>query len=223
MGQNERRSHRYLRTVVSSSTSKQYSAFERTRDIFISLVSTTLTGIARHCTTRPETKSDFIMHGIKLFTVAAFASSNGIVNNNNDKFHNRAVILTMQRPVVVNDINVVDVDVNADAYDTVIFGRRKALQTILMGATAAAAVSQPSASWALDMDAFANAQIDADKKNCNPKIDPKCAPKMTEAEALCKYGQSGNARADACKKFKQEGGTLPSATKEKSLGGAYAI
>jgi hypothetical protein len=46
---------------------------------------------------------------------------------------------------------------------------------------------------------------------------------MTADEALCKYGQSGNARAEACKKFKQAGGDLPSPTKEKSLGGAYAI
>jgi hypothetical protein len=46
---------------------------------------------------------------------------------------------------------------------------------------------------------------------------------MTSDEALCKYGQSGNARAEACKKFKQTGGELPSVSKEKSLGGAYAI
>jgi rhodanese-related sulfurtransferase len=83
-----------------------------------------------------------------------------------------------------------------------------------------ALTGMPSVFRALDMDAFANAQIEADKKGCNPKIDPKCAPKMTEAAALCKYG---NARAEACKKFKQEGGELPNATKEKSLGGAYAI
>jgi hypothetical protein len=51
-----------------------------------------------------------------------------------------------------------------------------------------ALTGMPSVSRALDMDAFANAQIEADKKGCNPKIDPKCAPKMTEAAALCKYG-----------------------------------
>jgi hypothetical protein len=88
---------------------------------------------------------------------------------------------------------------------------------------AAAAIPEGRA-WALDMDAFMNAELDNDKKRCNPKFDPKCAPKLTSEEALCKYGQSGDARAEACKKFKQQGGKLPTtATKERSLGGAYAI
>jgi len=81
-----------------------------------------------------------------------------------------------------------------------------------------------SAANALDMDAFANSQLEADEKNCNPKVDPKCAPPMTKDEALCKYGQSGEARGDACKRVKQAGGSLPSAKPQgKSLGGAYAM
>jgi hypothetical protein len=85
------------------------------------------------------------------------------------------------------------------------------------------AATFPFVSSALDYDAFTNSELDKDTKNCNPKVDPKCAPKMTQDEALCKYGQSGNARGEACKRFKASGGQLPTSTKERSLGGAYAI
>lgn len=55
-------------------------------------------------------------------------------------------------------------------------------------------------------------------------MDPKCIPKLTQDEALCKYGQSGDARGDACKRVKQGGGSLPSGKPQgKSLGGAYAM
>jgi len=74
------------------------------------------------------------------------------------------------------------------------------------------------------MDAFMNSQLESDTKNCDPKRDPKCIPKLSADEALCKYGQSGNARGEACKRVKQAGGTLPSAQPQgKSLGGAYAM
>ena len=67
-------------------------------------------------------------------------------------------------------------------------------------------------------------QIESDTKNCNPKLDRKCIPKLNSDEALCKYGQSGDARGEACKRVKAAGGTLEKAKpKEKSLGGAYAM
>lgn len=102
------------------------------------------------------------------------------------------------------------------------FGRRQAMQ-ILLGGTGAFIAS--GAANALDMDAFVNAQIENDTKNCDPKRDPKCIPKLTADEALCKYGQAGNARGEACKRFKSGGGVLPAAgaTKVKSPGGAYAM
>jgi len=65
--------------------------------------------------------------------------------------------------------------------------------------------------------------LEADKKNCNPKLDPKCAPKLSADEAMCQYGQSGEARGEACKRVKAAGGKMPSVKKEKSLGGAYAM
>eukprot|EP00542_Grammatophora_oceanica_P014157 CAMPEP_0194036824 /NCGR_PEP_ID=MMETSP0009_2-20130614/9189_1 /TAXON_ID=210454 /ORGANISM="Grammatophora oceanica, Strain CCMP 410" /LENGTH=147 /DNA_ID=CAMNT_0038678743 /DNA_START=130 /DNA_END=573 /DNA_ORIENTATION=+ len=102
-------------------------------------------------------------------------------------------------------------------------GRRQALQKLFGSSLALIAVAAP-ASQALDMDAFASGQLESDQKNCDPKRDPKCIPKLTADEALCKYGQSGNARSEACKKVRAAGGDLPSAKPQgKSLGGAYAM
>lgn len=99
--------------------------------------------------------------------------------------------------------------------------RRELLTASVFGAIAVAA---PAAVLALDMDAFANGQIEADTKNCDPKKDPKCIPKLSADEALCKYGQSGNARGEACRRVKAAGGEMPSAKPQgKSLGGAYAM
>jgi len=177
------------------------------------------------------------MHGMKLLVTALATSSNSINNNYNGYNGNRLVISHQQQQQKRSSNNVggtsfMPLAMNMGSIDTVdegdtgvIFGRRKALQSIFGSAAVAVAAAGGTASVsnALDMDAFANAQIEADTKNCDPKRDPKCAPKMSQAEGLCKYGQSGNARAEACKKFKEEGGTLPNVTKEKSLGGAYAI
>mmetsp|Transcript_24806 Transcript_24806/g.68374 ORF Transcript_24806/g.68374 Transcript_24806/m.68374 type:complete len:149 (+) Transcript_24806:114-560(+) len=92
------------------------------------------------------------------------------------------------------------------------------------GAFAAAIAFTPVvAANALDMDAFANAQIESDIKNCDPKRDPKCIPKLNADEALCKYGQSGSARGDACKRVKAAGGDISQKSQGKSLGGAYAM
>ena len=63
-----------------------------------------------------------------------------------------------------------------------------------------------------------------DTKNCDPKLDRKCAPKMNDTEALCKYGQGGKARAAACMKLRESGAEVPvAAPAGKSLGGAYAM
>ena len=84
-------------------------------------------------------------------------------------------------------------------------------------------ISVPTISNALDFDAFEKGLVESDTKNCNPKLDPKCIPKLTPDEALCQYGKSGQARGEACMRVKQAGGKLPGVTKEKSLGGAYAM
>ena len=107
----------------------------------------------------------------------------------------------------------------------------------------------PCHALALDMDAFVNSELASDKAACNPKLDPKCAPKMSEDEAMCKvrvegastepglalisranfspcsqYGQSGEKRGEACKRYKAaSGASLGGGGKVKSLGGAYAM
>jgi len=103
--------------------------------------------------------------------------------------------------------------------------RRQALQSLLSVGTSLAFVgSSTPAANALDMDAFVNSQLEADTKNCDPKRDPKCKPELTKDEALCKYGQSGEARGEACKRVKAAGGTLAKpGSGGKSLGGAYAM
>jgi hypothetical protein len=87
----------------------------------------------------------------------------------------------------------------------------------------AAGTFMPTMSNALDFDAFEKGLVESDTKNCNPKTDPKCIPKLTPDEALCQYGKSGQARGEACQRVKNAGGKLPEVTKVKSLGGAYAM
>lgn len=104
----------------------------------------------------------------------------------------------------------------------VVTSRRNALKK--SGVLAVAIAFAPTvAANALDMDAFANAQIEADIKNCDPKRDPKCIPKLNADEALCKYGQSGTKKSEACRRVKAAGGDISQAPQGKSLGGAYAM
>mmetsp|Transcript_8247 Transcript_8247/g.12135 ORF Transcript_8247/g.12135 Transcript_8247/m.12135 type:complete len:133 (-) Transcript_8247:297-695(-) len=94
-------------------------------------------------------------------------------------------------------------------------GRREAF-SLLGGAAFMAAMNVPQVN-ALDMDAFANAQLAADAEKKVEKLNPD--------EALCKYGQGGTtARTEACKRVKAAGGQLPGKSAPvKSLGGAYAM
>mmetsp|Transcript_11335 Transcript_11335/g.27180 ORF Transcript_11335/g.27180 Transcript_11335/m.27180 type:complete len:144 (+) Transcript_11335:121-552(+) len=108
------------------------------------------------------------------------------------------------------------------ATNTIDDSRRNALKKVAT-VTFAVAFAPAVAANALDMDAFANAQIEADIKNCDPKLDPKCIPKLNADEALCKYGQSGTKKSEACKRVKAAGGDVSQAPQGKSLGGAYAM
>ena len=100
--------------------------------------------------------------------------------------------------------------------------RRAALATV--AGASLAFLRPPTPANALDMDAFANSELDKDQKNCNPKVDPKCAPPMSPDEAMCKYGQSGDARGEACRRFKATGGSLAKPGQAgMSPGGAYAM
>ena len=75
---------------------------------------------------------------------------------------------------------------------------------------ASSSVSYSPPSNALDIDSFENSLLEQDTTQCNPKLDPKCIPKLTPDEALCKYGVPGaDARTDACKRVRDAGGQLP--------------
>lgn len=106
-------------------------------------------------------------------------------------------------------------------------GRRRALSAFAAGGSwafmANNGVAKPPKANALDIESFMKDEIDSDTKNCNPKSDPKCKPELSADQALCQYGQSGNARGEACKRVKAAGGDLPKANQGKSLGGAYAM
>lgn len=136
------------------------------------------------------------MRGIKFLSMTALAANKGALQ--------RPSSSTAEKPLIVEEP---------------LLGRRAAFQSMMLGA----AMLAPTVSNALDMDAFMNSELDSDTKNCDPKRDPKCIPKLTADEAMCKYGQSGDLRGEACKRVKSGGGKLPSGTKEKSLGGAYAM
>lgn len=140
------------------------------------------------------------MRGLKLLATSALAA------NKNSMSRQVNGVQKIEQPLTTDDQ---------------VFGRRKALLQFLAAGTVAASV--PQSAFGLDMDAFMNSELDKDIKNCDPKKDPKCIPKLTSDEALCKYGQSGDARGEACKRVKAAGGALPGAKKERSLGGAYAI
>ena len=102
--------------------------------------------------------------------------------------------------------------------------RRNFINNISKVATGALVVGITSSTAnALDFDSFANSEIESDTKSCDPKRDPKCIPKLSEDEALCQYGSSGEARGEACLRVRKAGGKLPEVKKEKSLGGAYAM
>lgn len=98
--------------------------------------------------------------------------------------------------------------------------RREMLATSVCGALALS----PLAANALDFESFENSQIEADVKNCDPKRDPKCVPKLSADEALCQFGQQGGRdRTEACKRVRAAGGKVVSQPQGKSLGGAYAM
>lgn len=68
---------------------------------------------------------------------------------------------------------------------------------VAAAAAAIVATTTPDASLALDMDAFASSQISS-TESCNEAVDKRCAPKLTEDQALCKYGYPSKTTGEAC-------------------------
>lgn len=73
----------------------------------------------------------------------------------------------------------------------------------------------PHPSQALDIDAFIQNELDSEV--CNNRVDKKCISKvkMSDDEALCKFGQPGKSRGDACVR-------IGVSTSSKTIGGVDA-
>jgi hypothetical protein len=65
---------------------------------------------------------------------------------------------------------------------------------VAVGASVLATNSQSSV--ALDMDAFAQKELSSEK--CDERTDKKCQPKLTEDQALCRFGQPSKETGAAC-------------------------
>lgn len=98
--------------------------------------------------------------------------------------------------------------------------RREIINIFTKATVGAVLIGTAAESNALDMDSFENSLIEKDTTECNSK-DPKCIPKLTADEALCKYGVSGaDERTKACRRVRDAGGQLPGSKKgERSTSG----
>ena len=98
--------------------------------------------------------------------------------------------------------------------------RREIINIFTKSTIGALLIGTSTESNALDMDSFENSLIEKDTTECNSK-DPKCIPKLTADEALCKYGVSGaDERTKACRRVRDAGGQLPGSKKgERSTQG----
>ena len=65
--------------------------------------------------------------------------------------------------------------------------RREIINIFTKATVGAVLIGTAAESNALDMDSFENSLIEKDTTECNSKLDPKCIPKLTADEALCKY------------------------------------
>jgi hypothetical protein len=59
-------------------------------------------------------------------------------------------------------------------------------------------IAAPTAAMALDMDAFINKELESTTTSCDEKINKKCRPKLSDDEALCRFGSPSKATGEAC-------------------------
>jgi hypothetical protein len=83
------------------------------------------------------------------------------------------------------------------AYSSKQLSRRSFFVAPIAVSTAAMAlVAVPTAAMALDMDAFINKELES--TTCDEKINKKCQPKLSDDEALCRFGSPSKATGEAC-------------------------
>lgn len=81
--------------------------------------------------------------------------------------------------------------------------RRLFLSTVTTDSILLTVGTQQSAR-ALDMDAFIQKELALSKNdsNCDDRVDKKCQRKMSDDEALCRFGQPSQATGEACVRAK---------------------
>jgi hypothetical protein len=57
-------------------------------------------------------------------------------------------------------------------------------------------VSSAAPAFALDIDSFVQKELD--NETCNDKTNKKCKAKLSEDEALCRFGQPSTQTGEAC-------------------------
>ena len=78
--------------------------------------------------------------------------------------------------------------------------RRLFLSTLATDSLLWTVVGTPQSAGALDMDAFVAKELALSNKdsNCDDRVDKKCQRKMSDDEALCRFGQPSQATGEAC-------------------------
>ena len=59
-------------------------------------------------------------------------------------------------------------------------------------------IAAPTAAMALDMDAFMNKELEMDSTVCDERTNKRCQPKLSDDEALCRFGSPSKGTGEAC-------------------------
>lgn len=107
------------------------------------------------------------------------------------------VVLTILSSSVVTEVKAWSAS-NRPNRDNACKSRRSILlgivpTTVVVGA---AIVATSTSAQALDMDAFIQRELSSEV--CDDKLDKKCQPKLSDDQALCRFGQPSQETGEAC-------------------------
>jgi hypothetical protein len=95
-----------------------------------------------------------------------------------------------------NNKDDIDMDDEADGSMSSILVSRRGWFQVASALSATTAIT--TAAHALDIDSFVQNELQADNVLCNDKTSKKCMPKLSEDEALCRFGQPSPRTGEAC-------------------------
>lgn len=116
------------------------------------------------------------------------------------KWKSRATLLLLQVSNNNNNNND-DIDMDdeeADGSMLLLVSRRGWFQVASALAITTAVTTTTTSAHALDIDSFVQNELQADSVRCNDKTSKKCMPKLSEDEALCRFGQPSPRTGEAC-------------------------